>query len=325
MKIGIYGAGSLGVVLGAYIARKGIPVDLINRNAEHVQALCEHGARVTGTVEFSTPVHAFTPNKMQGCYDILFLATKQQNNPETVSFLEPYLAKDGVICTLQNGFPEPGIAEIVGEARVVGCVVEWGATLVAPGLSQLTSQPDSLTFCLGGLAGKNNTRIEQVKTILEAMCPVKVEDNFRGVRWSKLLINAAFGGISAALGATFGSAVDDKRARYCIQRVIKECIDVARAGGVTLVPVQGKDIVRLLDYQGPIKKQLAFMIIPLAIKKHRLLKSSILQDIENHKKTEVDSINGLVSQYGKQTGVPTPYNDKDKKIDLTITLIIIYK
>jgi 2-dehydropantoate 2-reductase len=310
MKSGIYGAGSLGIVLGAYIARAGIPIDLFHRNAEHVQALREHGARVTGTVDFSAPVQAFTPQEMQGCYDVLFLATKQLYNQETVSFLKPYLAEDGVICTLQNGFPEPAITEIVGESRVLGCVVEWGATLLEPGVSALTSKPDSLAFGLGSLSEKKITRLEQVKEILETMCPVKVEENFLGVRWSKLLINSAFSGMSAVLGATFGAAVDDKRARRCIQRVIKECIDVARAKGVVFAPVQGMDIVKQLDFQDPIKKQIALMIIPLAIYKHRLLKASMLQDLEKNKKTEVDFINGLVAQYGRQAGVPTPYNDK---------------
>ena len=115
MKCAIYGAGSLGTVLGAYMTKGGIPVELVNRNRAHVDALREKGAHITGTVDFSTPVTAITPEEMTAPYDVIFLMTKQLHNKEVVTFLKPLLAPDGVIVTFQNGIPEPGIAEIVGE------------------------------------------------------------------------------------------------------------------------------------------------------------------------------------------------------------------
>ena len=150
-----------------------------------------------------------------------------------------------------------------------------------------------------------------MKALLEKMCPVEVEDNFMGVRWSKLLINAAFSGMSAVIGGTFGDAAENKTSRVCCQNLIKECIDVAAAAGIKIEPVQGKDIVKLLDYKGNgIKKKISFALIPICIKKHRLLKASMLQDLEKGKKCEVDAINGVVCAYGRKYGVPTPYNDK---------------
>ena len=310
MKIGIYGAGSLGIVLGAYLTKADIPVDLINRNEAHAAALREHGARVEGTVSLAVPVQAMTPQEMRGGYDLLFLLTKQLENPSVVASLVPQLADTGIICTMQNGLPEPGIAVIAGEDRVLGCTVEWGAMLVAPGVSRLTSDPDSLSFGLGSLANVTEEHLKQVRDVLTRMCPVTMETNFMGVRWSKLLINAAFSGMSAVLGCTFGEAAADKRSRRCVQRVIKECIDVARANGVRIAPVQGKDIVKLLDYHNPIKRSISSLIIPIAIKKHRMIKASMLQDIENGKLTEVDAINGVIASYGRKAGVPTPYNDR---------------
>ena len=150
MRCAIYGAGSLGTVLGAYLSRAGVPVELVNRNRAHVEALRKGGAHITGTVEFTTPVRAIYPEEMQGIYDVIFLMTKQLHNAEVVAFLAPMLGPSGVIVTMQNGIPEPGIAEIVGEAHTMGCVVEWGATLTAPGESRLTSSPDSLSFHIGG-------------------------------------------------------------------------------------------------------------------------------------------------------------------------------
>ena len=166
MRTAIYGAGSLGTILGAFITRNGAQIDLVNRNKAHVAALKEKGACVKGTLEFTQKVTAITPDEMSGKYDVIFLMTKQLQNKEVVSFLKDYLEDDGVIVTLQNGIPEYEIAEIVGEERVLGCTVAWGATMVEPGCCELTSSPDSLTFSLGSLSGKVNHHLNDVKTLL---------------------------------------------------------------------------------------------------------------------------------------------------------------
>ena len=310
MKAAIYGAGSLGTILGAFITKNGGQIDLVNRNKAHVEALQENGATVTGTLNFNQKVTAFTPDKMDGKYDIIFLMTKQQDNENTVKFLKDYLEDDGVIVTLQNGLPELLIASIVGEERVLGCTVAWGATMQSPGVCELTSEPDSLTFSLGSISSKPNPKLPEVKKLLEMMGPVEVDENFIGTRWSKLLINAAFSGMSAVLGCTFGETVDKMPQRKVVQALMKECMDVCEKGGIRIEPVQGKDIVKLFNFNNPIKKAVSLVLLPFAIKKHKLLKASMLQDIEKGKKTEVDSINGSVSAYGRKVGFPTPANDK---------------
>ena len=310
MRAAIYGAGSLGMILGAYITKNGGKIDLINRNRAHVEAIRRNGAVVTGTVNFTQKVEVYTPEEMTGKYDIVFLMTKQLQNREVVTFLKDFLTEDGVIVTLQNGIPEMLIGEIVGEDHVLGCTVAWGATKTGDGVCELTSEPDSLTFSLGSTSPKPNAHITDVKALLELMGPVEMEDNFIGTRWSKLLINAAFSGMSAVLGCTFGETVSDIPQRKIVQAIMKECIDVCSAGGIRIEPVQGKDIVKLFNYSNPVKKAVSLLLLPFAIKKHRLLKASMLQDIENGKKTEVDSINGSVCAYGRKVGCPTPMNDK---------------
>lgn len=310
MRAAIYGAGSLGTILGAYITSKGGNIDLINHNEKHVQALNEKGAKIVGTVDFVQKVNAITDKQMTGKYDIIFLMTKQQGNSETVPFLKDYLEDDGVIVTLQNGLPEHQISDVVGEKRVIGCTVAWGATMLGPGVCELTSSPDSLTFSLGTIFSETPNHMDDVVSLLKMMGSVEIDRNFIGTRWSKLLINSAFSGMSAVLGCTFGEAAAKKDSRRVVQSLMKECIDVCYASGIKIEPVQGKDIVRLFDYHNPVKKALAFMLIPLAIRKHANLKASMLQDLEKGKKTEVDSINGSVSQQGRRVGVSTPCNDK---------------
>lgn len=310
MRIAIYGAGSLGTILGAFISKTGTEIELINRNKAHVDALRTKGAQVVGTMQFCQSVTAYTPEEMSGLYDIIFLMTKQQHNQQVVTMLKDFLAEDGALVTFQNGLPEMQIADILGKERVLGCTVAWGATMREPGVCELTSQPDALSFSLGAISDKRNKHFDEVKKVLEMMGTVEVEDNFLGTRWSKLLINAAFSGMSAVLGCTFGEAAGPKESRRVVQALIKECIDVCKAGGIRIEPVQGKDIVKLLDYNNPLKRAFSFFIIPIAIRKHAKLKASMLQDLEKGKLTEVDAINGAVSEYGRKVGCPTPMNDR---------------
>ena len=310
MRVAIYGAGSLGTILGAYITRAGEKIELINRNKAHVEALQTKGAQVVGTVNFTHAVVAYTPAEMSGQYDIIFLMTKQQHNVEVVQMLKHFLASDGVLVTFQNGLPEVQIAEILGSERVLGSTVAWGATLQAPGVCELTSSPDALSFSLGAITLERNKHFAKVKELLEKMGTVDVEENFLGTRWSKLLINAAFSGMSAVLGCTFGEAAGPRQSRRVVQSLIKECIDVCEVGGIRIEPVQGKDIVKLLNYTNPLKRAFSFFIIPIAIRKHAKLKASMLQDLEKGKLTEADAINGAVSEYGRRVGCPTPMNDR---------------
>lgn len=309
-RYAIYGAGSLGTVLGAYIIQNGGKIDLINRNQAHVAALNEKGAHICGTVDMTVPVHAITPDQMEGTYDVILLLTKQLQNAQVVAMLKDFLSENGVICTLQNGLPEPGIADIVGEGRTMGCTVEWGATLSAPGECILTSDPSSLSFHMGKMPGITDAQYQMVKELLEKMCPVHEEENLLGARWSKLLINATFSGLGTVMGGTFGTVSGTPEGRQVAIRCMKECIDVGRAQGITFAPVQGKDITALFYYTSPIKRIFGTLLLPIAMKKHASIEPSMLQDLKNKKPCEVDAINGVVCQMGKKANVPTPINDR---------------
>lgn len=309
-RYAIYGAGSLGTVLGAYITKNGGKIELINRNKAHIDALNKNGAVINGTVDIKTEVHAYTPDKMNGKYDVFLLMTKQLQNKEVVTMLKDYLSDNGVIVTLQNGLPEPEIAEIVGTNRTMGCTVEWGATLSSPGVCTLTSDPNSLSFHMGKMDGITDEQFTMVKELLELMCPVHVEENLLGARWSKLLINATFSGLGTVVGGTFGSVSENKDGKRVAIRCMKECIDVGHAAGVTFAPVQGKNITKLFYYKSALKRAFATFLIPIAMKKHRNIEPSMLQDLKNGKKCEIDAINGMVSKFGKKHGIATPINDR---------------
>ena len=309
-KYAIYGAGSLGTVLGAYITKNGGEIELINRNRAHVEALTEKGAVINGTVEMTVPVKAITPDQMSGPYDVILLMTKQLYNKQIVTELKSYLSENGVIVTLQNGLPEPLIAEIVGSEHTMGCVVEWGAALTAPGVCTLTSEPDSLSFHMGKMDGISDEQFKKVKDLLELMCPVHEEPNLISARWSKLLINATFSGLGTVVGGTFGDVSEDPYAKKIAVRCMKECIDIGHAAGAIFAPVQGKDITKLFYYKNKFKYAFALLLLPIAMKKHRAIVPSMLQDIRNGKMCEIDAINGVICDFGRKSGVATPINDR---------------
>ena len=312
MNVAIYGAGGMGTILGAYITKAGYEIDLINRNKDHIEALKKDGAKIIGKVEFTQPVKALLPKEMSKKYDIILLMTKQRYNKEIVEGLVPFLSDTGVICTMQNGIPELSVSEVIGKDKTIGCTMSWGATFHGKGVSELTSEAsrDTLTFSIGKYGNNDDELFNYIVELLNTMGNVTVEDNFIGARWAKLLVNAAFSGLSVVTSATFGEIAKDKKSRLLALHAIRECIDVANAANIKIEPIQGKDVVKLMDYNNFFKKRISLFLLPIAMKKHKEIKSSMLRDIGRGLKTEINSINGIVCEYGNKVNVETPINDK---------------
>jgi len=94
MRAAVLGAGSLGTIIGALIAHTGKQIDLIDTNNEHVVALNQTGATITGSLELNVPVTALTPDQMTGQYDLVFLLTKQTSNQQTLTRLLAHLHEE---------------------------------------------------------------------------------------------------------------------------------------------------------------------------------------------------------------------------------------
>lgn len=303
----IYGAGAMGTILGAYIAKANVNIDLISRNAAHVAALKEKGASVIGKAAFTQKVSALLPEEMNKKYDVIFLMTKQRENKQIVAFLKEYLAEDGVVCTMQNGLPEFSVAEVIGKKKTYGCAVAWGATFVGEGVSELTSE--KLSFALGGLE-PDELRLREIEFLLSRMGEVDLESNLMGARFSKLTVNAAFSGLSTATGETFGYIYQKAKTNRVALKIINECFAVAAAAGIRLEPIQGHDIQKSLTLGNPLKNLLASAFLKLAMKDHKDLLSGMLMDLKRGRKCDIDFINGTVCALGKKYGVETPYNDR---------------
>jgi len=313
-RIAVYGAGAMGTVLGAFLTQGGLDVELITRNAQHVQSLNSHGAKIICSAEnkeFSIPVRAITPQEMQGEYDVIFLMTKQRNNAEILTFLQPYLSAEGIVCTTQNGLPEQSVAQVLGNERTYGAATSFGATFIGEGKVALTSKIEAMSMEVGGYKN-DGSKLQLLQEILSYVKKqtneqfVTLTGNLLGARWAKLSINAAFSGLSVVTGMTFGEVAKKRKTRKVALGVLRECMTVAKAQEVTLAKMQGHDMEKLLGGKTPIKRFIAYMVLPFAMKKHKKLVSGMLKDVENGRKCEIDFINGIVVKEGEKVGVETP-------------------
>ena len=134
MTITVYGAGAIGGVTGAALARAGHDVLLVDRAEDHVAAMNAHGLTIESREGSATiPVRAIAPGALGRELGLVLLAVKSQDTPAALEILAPRLAADGAIVSLQNGLNEELIARAVGAARTVGCLVNWAADWIAPG------------------------------------------------------------------------------------------------------------------------------------------------------------------------------------------------
>ena len=161
LKIAVYGAGAMGTVLGALLAKGGLKnVTLITRNERHVQGLQTQGATlvcVADNTEITQRVQACTPMQMTGKYDVVFLMTKQRQNQEILQFLTPYLHENSIVCTTQNGLPEYSVAEVIGKNRTYGGVASYGATFIGEGKVALTSEKRAMRVQIAPLTDDKQT------------------------------------------------------------------------------------------------------------------------------------------------------------------------
>jgi len=134
VTITVFGAGAIGGITGAALARAGHDVLLVDKAEDHVAAVNAGGL----TIErrdgaFTVPVRAITPDKLGPGLDLVLLAVKSQDTPAALQVLVPRLAASGAIVSVQNGLNEELIAAAAGERRTVGCLVNRAADWTAPG------------------------------------------------------------------------------------------------------------------------------------------------------------------------------------------------
>ena len=185
----VWGAGAIGGTLGAYWARAGLPVLLVDIVREHVAACRTSGLRIEGPVEnFTQVVPAAAPDEVKGTYKRIVLATKAPATEAALAALKPHLAADGYVLSAQNGLNEIVIAKHVGPERTMGCFVNFGADWLAPGRILFGNRA---AVVVGEIDGKTRDRTKEMHALLKVFEPDAVlTDNIWGYLWGKLAYGA---------------------------------------------------------------------------------------------------------------------------------------
>ncbi|RLC74526.1 MAG: 2-dehydropantoate 2-reductase [Chloroflexi bacterium] len=310
----LMGCGGVGGVIAGGLLQGGRDLTIVTRNEKIYRAISANGLRVTTPEgEWNAPATVYTHlDEIEGPFDVVCLVMKGTDVEQAARDVESHLAPEGYAVTFQNGVVEDRVSAILGRERVVGALVGWGATMHAPGVSEMTSRGEII---VGELDGRLTPRVQRLKATLESIGPVTASPNIYGVLWSKLTLNCA----TSATGAVTGQLLGEMLRRNCGRRlalaIMSEAIDVAESLGISLEPVGGTLDVHQL-YLPPERRGGGWGLdlvlkhaIMLAVgTKFRRLKSSMLQSIERGRPAEIDFLNGYVAERGQEEGVPTPVN-----------------
>jgi hypothetical protein len=194
---------------------------------------------------------------------------------------------------------------MVGEDRTVGAVVGWGCTNVCAGNLKQTSEG---TFNIGLLNGEITPEIEQIKTMLETFTTTTISTNIMGHLWTKLLINCAVAPVGVSFGAEVKDLVNNRELLPIMIGLTNELITVALASDVKLEKFENLLDVDLLQVQTFEDYKRAVAILKIVGEKHKSIKSTIWQDIEKGRKTEIDYLNGFIERKAEENGISTPIN-----------------
>ncbi|GMA15355.1 2-dehydropantoate 2-reductase (plasmid) [Deinococcus metallilatus] len=304
MRVLVWGAGAIGGTLGASFTRAGHDVTLVDRAPEHVQAIRGTGLGITGPIdEFSVRAPAFTPEELQGTWDTVILCTKAQDTAQAARQLEPHLTAHGVVVSAQNGLNELVLARELGEARVMGCFVNFGADYHGPGLIHYGGRG---AVVLGELDGQDTPRLHDLHGLFLTFDDRAITTpNIWGYLWSKL----AYGALLFATALTNDSIADalarlEYRSTY--MALAREVLRVAAAQGIRPEAFDGFDPAAFLP--GASDEQAARSLDDLVAFNRRSAKthSGIWRDLAVRRRpTEVVQEESIV-RAGREVGVPTP-------------------
>ncbi len=304
MRFIIYGAGAIGSLFGAYLARVGQNTVLIGRK-EHIKAINRRGLRIIRSDEsFLISLSAVDkPADIEyDSEDIVFSTTKSNDTQEAVSLLAKYAPADIPIFCFQNGVRNE---EIVSRKfrNVYGGVVFFSGTYMGPGeIAHTRVDRVGLGVYPGGI---NDTARRVHETLIAAGFHAFLHQSIMAVKWSKLVTNLRMA-VNAIAGLSGQEGVAKKEPREFIADVTDEGVRVMQAAGITFEDEPGQPPAaesgsRLRAMKDSIPDQ----SIP-EVMKHR---PSTWQDLTLKRgKSEIDFINGEVVELGKKLGIKTPLN-----------------
>lgn len=310
MTLLVVGGGAIGGMLAGYLTLSGRPVLLVDGWAEHRDAIQRDGLRVDG----ARGDHLFHVDcepmdklpELAEKVEVAFIAVKSYDTEAALQAVGPLLGTDSVVASTQNGLNEERMAELFGRDRVVGVVVELGGYLAGPG-HVVETRPDG-GFVIGELDSGTSERCAQLKTLLEVCATTTISDNILGVLWSKLTWNCIMNPLTAVSGLGQGRMLSLPEGRRLVFDVAREAAAVAKAAAVDLEPLTFLGVDPRQFVGDSATKQRAERLLLDRYSTQLDKSTSMSQDIERGRRTEIDHLNGFIVMKGDALSVPTPLN-----------------
>jgi 2-dehydropantoate 2-reductase len=288
VKIGIIGCGAVGSLFAAHLATlDDVEVWAYDTWEEHVDAINDHGLRLTGVGEVSSRPRATSDPATLPALDFGIVATKGMYTRPAIEATAHAFA-DGAVCSVQNGVGnEEVIAEFV--PRVIRGTTFPAGKVISPGVVQW----DTAGKTWIGPFEPRPASMGEVRTLAEILTRSGMEtealEDARGAQWTKLIFNAASNALCSLTGLPHGRAALHPDVRWVMDRVIDEGKAVAAAFGIEME----KDPAVLLEES--IEPALDHA-------------PSMLQDVRARRRTEIDQLNGGIVRFGEEMGIETPLN-----------------
>jgi 2-dehydropantoate 2-reductase len=209
----------------------------------------------------------------------------------------------------QNGINDERVAAVAGRERTLGCVITISAGMYEPGHAIRTDR-GAVGFKIGEHDGKDTPRAREIARIMNDVATSKVTTNLWGERWSKLAVNCMVNPISGLSGYDSAEARTNDVPRRIAVFTAAEVIQVGRARGYEVEPIYSIAAQRFVDAAAG--RGLTEVEADMArdAKSRVGGRPSMLQDVMKGRRTEINYLNGYVSEQGRQVGVKTPFNDK---------------
>lgn len=308
-RIAVIGAGAIGSVTAGLLGRAGHRVELVCKHRGTMARIGSGGLRISGVAgEFAAkPTVVQHIGDLSGNEDLVLIATKANDATAAAQKVLPFLGEESIVVSLQNGIVEDEIARVVGEARVVGCVVSWSATMAAPAEVVYTRAAE---FIVGDLYGLSAEKVRRVAGILNDAIVTRVSNNMRGELYAKLILNCCINALSAVTGLNLGPLLEFKSARNLFIAMMAEALAVADASGIKVAPVLGGqlDYYAFLSGSDDAARHRRDTALVQMGRRSREVKPSSLQSLERGRPTETPWLNGYIAARAGVLNIPVPVN-----------------